>query len=409
MDSSLELLVRNAYVSDRDAVVDIGVNDGNIVAIHPEITESGATELDAEGNLVSPGLVDGHVHFDMARSATGDRRPRNNDDRSERTDTIERTAAYFATTDRETIAANARRAAEQAIANGVLHIRSHGYVDSVVGTDVVETLASVREAFADRLDVEIVAFPQRGICRDAGSADAVRAALNTGADLVGGLDPATLNDDREATIATWFDVATEADADLDIHIHERGDVGIDTLTRLAAETIAHGYEGHVTASHAYALADAVNGSTENGRLGDAMEEFAAARLKFITCYQSTPPGMPIRRFQDAGLGMAHGTDQIHDLWGVHGNVDALEALLVESFKLDGYSTNQGLASLWSLVTDRAAQLLGIDGYGIAEGTPADLVVHRSASPEWAIVENRTPRYAVKEGRIVAEDGNTIAP
>jgi hypothetical protein len=47
-----------------------------------------------------------------------------------------------------------------------------------------------------------VAFPQQGIRRDKGSEAALRGALDAEADLVGGLDPATLNDDREGTIDT---------------------------------------------------------------------------------------------------------------------------------------------------------------------------------------------------------------
>jgi cytosine deaminase len=407
MDSPPALVVRNALLSGNDAPVDIAIDDGRIAAIHSEIDAEGETELDAEGNLVSPGLVDAHVHLDMAFSASGDRRPRYNEGGANRAETIERTATYFAEADHDELVANARRAADQAIANGVLHLRTHAYVDGTVGTDVVEAVSTVRETVGDRLDIEIVAFPQCGVRRDDGSAEAVRAALDAGADLVGGLDPATLNGDREETIATWFEIATDHDADLDVHIHERGATGMRTLRRLAEATIEHDYENRVTASHAYALGDAASDQASNweGRLGDAMETFAAAELDFITCYQSTPRGMPIRRFHDAGLTMAHGTDQVHDLWGAHGNVDALEAMLVESLKLDGYSTNQGLGSLWNLITEQGGTLLGLDGYALAEGTPANLVVHHDPSPQWAITTNRTPRYVVSSGGIVTNDGS----
>lgn len=410
MDSTPELVVRNAHPADNDAVVDIAVNDGYITAVRPEITVQGDTELNAEGNLVSPGLVDAHVHLDMAFSAVGDRLPRNNEERADRTDTIERTAEYFAGIDRSDLVANVREAAKQAIANGVLHLRTHAYVDNTVGTDIVEAVSTVQESFNDRLDIEIVAFPQRGILRDEGSVEAVRAALDAGADLVGGLDPATLNDDREETIATWFEIATKHDAGLDVHTHERGTTGMRTLERLAEATIERGYENRVTASHAYALADAASEPTgvQDGRLDEIMETFATAQLGFVTCYQSTPQGMPIQRFHDAGLRMAHGTDQVHDLWGAHGNVDALEALLVESLKLDGYSTNQGLRCLWDLVTEQGGSLISFDEYALVEETPANLVVYHEPSPQWAITNNRTPRYVVSNGQIVARDGEVTS-
>jgi hypothetical protein len=170
---------------------------------------------------------------------------------------------------------------------------------------------------------------------------------------------------------------------------------METLEYLAEETIDRGYEGRVTASHAYALADAANGNADgnedeteqSGGLDDALESFEAADFRFITCYQSTPRGMPIRRAHGADIVMAHGTDQVHDLWGAHGNVDALEAMGVESLKLDGCSTNEGLAHLWQLITTEGATVLGReDTYGIEPGTPADLIVHNERSPQWAILE-----------------------
>jgi dihydroorotase-like cyclic amidohydrolase len=75
MSDAPETVVRNAYRPDRDAVVDIAIDDGRIIAVQPAIPNDGETELDAEGNLVSPGLIDARLHLDMALSATGDRLP----------------------------------------------------------------------------------------------------------------------------------------------------------------------------------------------------------------------------------------------------------------------------------------------------------------------------------------------
>src|SRR5258708_6290139 len=46
--------------------VDVGVTGGQITSIRPrgEISADGAAELDAEGSLLSPPLVDPHVHLD---------------------------------------------------------------------------------------------------------------------------------------------------------------------------------------------------------------------------------------------------------------------------------------------------------------------------------------------------------
>jgi cytosine deaminase len=47
-----------------------------------------------------------------------------------------------------------------------------------------------RDAFADRVQVELVAFPQSGLLVRPGTVELLEAAVRAGADLVGGLDPA---------------------------------------------------------------------------------------------------------------------------------------------------------------------------------------------------------------------------
>ena len=79
-------------------------------------------------------------------------------------------------------------------------------------------------------------------------------------------------------------------------------------------------------------------------------------------------------------------------------------MLVESLKMESYATNRGLETPWSLITIQGADVLGIEGYEIQPGTPADLVVHGAASPQWAIAENRAPRYVIKSGQIIAKAG-----
>jgi cytosine/adenosine deaminase-related metal-dependent hydrolase len=346
----------------------------------------------------------------MALAAAGDRHPQYNEGTFTKSELIGKSRDFFANESVSDLKSRIRRAAELAVTHGILHMRNHVYVDSTVGTKVVEATLEVRDELADVLDMQVVAFPQQGFLRDPGSQDAARAALEMGADLVGGIDPASMNNAIEETIDTWFEIATDYDVDIDAHVHDRGTLGMYTLERLAEETVERGYEGRVTAGHCFALADAAGegGNYLNGRLDSALETFTAADLRVVTCYQSTRPEMPIRQFHDNGLVMAHGTDEAQDVWESHGNLNPLEALLVVSLKLrlaSGRSsgTNEGLAYLWQLVTQQGAEVLGIEGvYGIQPGMPADIVVHNAQSPQQAIIENSHPRYVIKNGRIVAE-------
>lgn len=404
-----EIVVRNAYVTTEDAVVDVSINDGAIVAISTDIPDTAETEIDAAGGLLSPGLIDAHFHTDMALAASGGRRPEYNRETFSREQLIERSHEYFAGQSGEKLRSRIRRAAELAVANGVLHLRNHVYIDSEVGTKVIEATLDVRDKLADVIDMEIVAFPQQGFLRDPGSQDVAHEALDMGADLVGGIDPASLNNDVERTIDTWFDIATDHDVDIDVHLHDRGTLGTYTLERLAKRTVECGYEGRVTAGHCYALADAT--SEDENHYGTSLEsllkKFAAADLRVVTCYQSTRPGMPIRQFHDNGLTMAHGTDEARDVWTAFGNLDTLEGLLVNSFKLNldsgaSYRTNEELQYLWNLATTEGATVLSIEeAHPIEPGTPADIVVHDARSPQQAIIEAPDPRYVIKDGQVVA--------
>jgi cytosine/adenosine deaminase-related metal-dependent hydrolase len=417
MGQLIDLVIRDGYLERTNAIVDIGIDDGDIETIKPNIEADATCEIDAGGELVSPGFVDAHFHTDMAFAAAGERRPNYNERTYSKEALVGKSQKFFVNASVADLKPRIRRAAEQAVANGVLHMRNHVYLDSTVGTKVIEATLEVRDELADVLDMQIVAFPQQGFLRDPGSQDAARAALETGADLVGGIDPASMNDDVEETIDTWFNIATDYDADIDAHVHDRGTVGMYTLERLAAKTVERGYEGRVTASHCFSLADAAAEAQPylTGRLERAMEAFAAADLRVVTCYQSTRPNMPIRRFHDGGLVMAHGTDEAQDVWESHGNLNPLEAMQVTSLKLRlasgrSWGTNEGLASLWQLITDQGAEVLGIgDKYGIEPGTSADLVVHDAASPQWAIIENPSPRCVIKNGQIVAEHGSNTTP
>lgn len=65
MSSELELIVRGGSIVTPDGLqaADLGVAGGRIVRIAPSIAEEAATEIDAGGRYVFPGIIDAHVHF----------------------------------------------------------------------------------------------------------------------------------------------------------------------------------------------------------------------------------------------------------------------------------------------------------------------------------------------------------
>jgi N-acyl-D-aspartate/D-glutamate deacylase len=63
-----ELVIRNGLVVDGGgappAVADVAVDGGRITAVGPGLDERGRREVDAEGQVVAPGWVDVHTHYD---------------------------------------------------------------------------------------------------------------------------------------------------------------------------------------------------------------------------------------------------------------------------------------------------------------------------------------------------------
>ena len=67
----LDTVLRGARIAGADAgadapLVDIGIAGGTIAAVEPDI-RSDADSIDLGGKLVSPGLVETHIHLDKSR------------------------------------------------------------------------------------------------------------------------------------------------------------------------------------------------------------------------------------------------------------------------------------------------------------------------------------------------------
>ena len=63
-----DLIIRNGLIVDgsggKPFISDIAIDDEKISFISKSIKEKGLNEIDAEGQLVTPGWVDVHTHYD---------------------------------------------------------------------------------------------------------------------------------------------------------------------------------------------------------------------------------------------------------------------------------------------------------------------------------------------------------
>ena len=75
MDERFDTLIRGGLVFDglgnEPQVADVGVRDGNVVAIAPDLRSEGAAEvIEAQGHWVTPGFIDLHTHYDAELEVT---------------------------------------------------------------------------------------------------------------------------------------------------------------------------------------------------------------------------------------------------------------------------------------------------------------------------------------------------
>jgi|AntDeeMetageno50_2_1112565.scaffolds.fasta_scaffold04742_1 cytosine/adenosine deaminase-related metal-dependent hydrolase len=421
---AFDTLVRDAYLPRRDDVCDIAIDGDEIARVAAEIDPGDAAVIDANGNVVTPGFVDSHLHVDKAYSARGDRRPQYNERGLDMANLRQNGLDHYMGSTSAELTANAVELGIQAAENGTQYIRGHVNLGNGIGTKVVESMLEARRILKDVVNLELVLFPDAGILNDADAERLIRESLDMGADLVGGADPATKNGNPRAAIDTWFDIAADEDADIDIHLHNAGTLGLYELLQLCETSIERDFEGHVTASHSFGLAHAAEHGTSDHDIPDhsggemkglpsfeaVLDTISGADLSVVSCYHNCKPQMPFRKLLNRDIALGWGSDNVYDYVVRHAQPNPLLGAHVNAFKLDPayhtYASNDGLALIWDTITHAGAKIqdLGTD-YGIHEGAPANLVVLDEPSPQWAIINLATPRYVVRDGDIIVEDGS----
>lgn len=331
---------------------DVCIEDGKMKEIIPagQPLETDLPVRDAKNYLMLPSFRDMHIHLDKTYYGGPWKAP-----------TIPAKGIWTRLEEEQELLPRllpvaeerAKKLLELLLNSGTTHIRTHCNVDPVVGLKNLEATLRAVEAYQGKASVEIVAFPQRGLLRSQ-SVSLVREALRSGASLVGGVDPATIDvdpatidGDIEKSLQTIMELAVEANANIDLHLHDPGHLGLFTIQRLAHLTEEAGWQGRVTISHALALADIP--------LQEACEAAKLLARHGISITSSVPLArtIPIPLLRDHGVDVSLGDDSITDHWSPFGKGDSLEkaGTLAERFSLrDERSLGQALGFITGGVT-----------------------------------------------------------
>lgn len=400
------LTLHHARLRGRDGTWRIEMADGLITAVlaEPEREKPPGTEadgaLDAAGNLVVPPFASAHLHLDKvhtlamvgeealtrySRAGMGDAMG-----------AIQLAAAVKERYDRDWIRPNVANAVTEALAHGISDIRAFANTDTRAGLEGVAAVLDVRAEFAGRVDLQVTAFPQDGLVRDPGAEELLRAALERGADLVGGIPWIELtDDDAREHIRSCFDLAVEFDRDVAMLVDDAGDPSLRTTEMLASEALRRGWEGRVSACHARAL-----GTYPEPTLRRLIALAQQAGVTFVTNPHTGPLHLPFETLLDAGLTVALGQDDIEDAYYPYGQQNLLEVAFLASHVTHQF-TLTAMDRFLDMVGPHARRAMGLEDRSIAVGEPADLLVLEGDTVRRALTVHRAPRAVVRGGEVVA--------
>ena len=380
-------------------LVDITCRDGKIAAIDPAGTGRAADgdSVDANGQLLLPALVESHVHLDKTLWGMPYRPNSAGPTLRDYIDNERRILREINTP----ISARAGALLENCIARGSLYFRSHIDVDPEFGLRHVEAMMALRETYRDVVDMQFVVFPQTGMLIRPGTLEIMEEALKMGVETVGGLDPAGIDNDPIAHLIAIFDLAERYGRGLDIHLHDRGELGLWQIERIADFTAARGLKDKVVISHAYCL-----GMFSNARIEKLGRRLAELGISLMTSAPADTTIPPVDFLKSLGVNICCGSDGIRDAWSPFGTGAMLERAFLLAFHYD-WSKDEELASAFASATTAGAKALALEGYGIAPGHAANFMYLPVESLGDALAQRTHKRNIVSRGRIVAKDGDFL--
>jgi len=302
-----------------------------------------------------------------------------------------------------------------AVAKGLLAIRTHVDVcdDRLLA---VEALLHVKDRIKPYLDLQLVAFPQDGLLRAPSALANLKRALDLGVDVVGGIPhfERTMQDGAES-VRILCELAAERGLRVDMHCDESDDPLSRHIETLAFHTQRLGLHGRVTGSHLTSMH-----SMDNYYVSKLLPLIAEAQVHAVAnpliniTLQGRHDTYPKRRgmtrvpeLMAAGVNVAFGHDCVMDPWYSLGSGDMLEVAQM-GLHVAQMTSQAQMRACFDAVTVNAANVMGLEGYGLAVGCQADFVLLQARDPIEAIRLRAHRLAVVRRGRVVARTPAAVA-
>src|SRR5947199_1122331 len=396
--------LQDARLAD-GSTADVVVEGDRIVGVGRGVAAGVADAVDCAGRLLLPAFIDAHVHLDKVLIR---------DELREHDGTLagaigaihERKRRYTV----DDVRARATAVIDESVRLGTTRLRSHVDVDTIGGLTPLEGVMAAARDCASVAEVRTIAFPQEGLLRDPGAYALMEAALEAGADVVGGMPHWELDEaSQREHVRLCFDLAERFDRDLDMHVDETDDGAVRTLEMVADEALARSFTGRVCAGHACSLSAADNAYADRviEKCRRAEISIAANPVTNLVLQGRGDRGL-IRRgttrigeLRAAGVNVLFGQDCVKDGFYPFGRGSMLEVALISAHAAH-LTTHADLDFALRAITEAPAQAMRIDDYGLRPGARADLQL--LPVPTWseALRLQPLPEKVWFRGRLVAE-------
>ncbi|MFB3169165.1 amidohydrolase family protein [Neobacillus sp. 179-C4.2 HS] len=284
---------------------------------------------------------------------------------------------------------------ELLLSHGSTHIRTHVNIDPYIGLKNLEGIKAALEDYSDKLTYEIVAFPQHGLLRE-NVIPLMKEAMRSGAQLVGGLDPAGIDRNIEKSLYEVMNLATEFDADIDIHLHDGGHVGFYTVDKFTEMVEEAKWHNRASVSHAFSLGEVPVPQQEE--IADKLSTLGMSIMSTIPITKSLPP---IDLLDKKGVNVYLGCDGFYDSWGPYGTGDVLEKV-TRYGELYRRSDERSLAQSLKFATGGPTPL-SKDGEVVwpLPGDEANLVLVNATCSAEAVARTPKREAVIFKGKVVS--------
>lgn len=401
------MLLKNVCIENNSELLDVRIKDGVFTEIAKGLISSKGEEvIDLTGKLILPPLVESHIHLDTALTV--------GDPDYNHSGTLYEGIALWAERkkklSKKDVKDRALRAINMEIAHGVQYVRSH--VDICDNRMVaLEALLELKEEISDKVELQLIGFPQEGILSYPNGKELVLKAIELGVDGIGAIPHYEFTREYSVESLNFItEIAARKQILVDVHCDETDDDSSRGLETLAARTAEIGNGEYVTASHTTAMH-----SYSEPYMGRLMRVLQKANLNFVANplvntnlqgrYDSYPKRRGVTRVNELianGLNVSFGQDDIRDPWYPMGNGNLRDVVFMglHVLQLTGY---EDIQNSYKFITHNGAKTLHLKNYGIRLGNPANFIVYDATSYYDALTNNSKLLYSVHNGNFLVKN------